>query len=416
MKRTEIIAVGSELLLGEISNTNARYLSEQLSKYGLSVLYHVVVGDNFDRLRETFEQAKRRSELVIVTGGLGPTNDDITKQVLADLLGRPLVRDEASLDTIRRFVASRGRAMNDGDAKQADVLSGAEVLHNPAGLAPGMWVEDETTWLLLPGVPREMTAIVEATFPSKFSGATIVSESLRFYEIGESALDEAVSDLMDGVNPTVAPYAESGEARLRVSAKAETEDAAREMIDRVKRDILSRVGAYYFGSDEDTLAAHLIRELRRRHATLSIAESLTGGQVQAMLTAVPGASEVFLGGVVTYSDKLKNRFLGVSLATIESQSVVSKQVALEMIQGLVDQTNSDYGLSFTGEAGPVSNSGRPVGTVFIGVKTPSGMEVIERVYPHQQRNVIQARAAKDGLWALWQRMKKRRINVRKNLV
>ncbi|TCI39723.1 MULTISPECIES: competence/damage-inducible protein A [unclassified Exiguobacterium] len=406
MKRTEIIAVGSELLLGEISNTNARYLSEQLSKYGLSVLYHVVVGDNFDRLRETFEQAKRRSELVIVTGGLGPTNDDITKQVLADLLGRPLVRDEASLDTIRRFVASRGRAMNDGDARQADVLSGAEVLHNPAGLAPGMWVEDETTWLLLPGVPREMTAIVEATFPSKFSGATIVSESLRFYEIGESALDEAVSDLMDGVNPTVAPYAESGEARLRVSAKAETEDAARQMIDRVKRDILSRVGAYYFGSDEDTLAAHLIRELRRRHATLSIAESLTGGQVQAMLTAVPGASEVFLGGVVTYSDKLKNRFLGVSLATIESQSVVSKQVALEMIQGLADQTNSDYGLSFTGEAGPVSNSGRPVGTVFIGVKTPSGMEVIERVYPHQQRNVIQARAAKDGLWALWQRMKK----------
>ncbi|TCI80556.1 competence/damage-inducible protein A [Exiguobacterium sp. SH0S1] len=406
MKRTEIIAVGSELLLGEISNTNARYLSEQLSKYGLSVLYHVVVGDNFDRLRETFEQAKRRSELVIVTGGLGPTNDDITKQVLADLLGRPLVRDEASLDTIRRFVASRGRAMNDGDARQADVLSGAEVLHNPAGLAPGMWVEDETTWLLLPGVPREMTAIVEATFPSKFSGATIVSESLRFYEIGESALDEAVSDLMDGVNPTVAPYAESGEARLRVSAKAETEDAAREMIDRVKRDILSRVGAYYFGSDEDTLAAHLIRELRRRHATLSIAESLTGGQVQAMLTAVPGASEVFLGGVVTYSDKLKNRFLGVSLATIESQSVVSKQVALEMIQGLADQTNSDYGLSFTGEAGPVSNSGRPVGTVFIGVKTPSDMEVIERVYPHQQRNIIQARAAKDGLWALWQRMKK----------
>ncbi|TCI25166.1 MULTISPECIES: competence/damage-inducible protein A [unclassified Exiguobacterium] len=406
MKRTEIIAVGSELLLGEISNTNARYLSEQLSKYGLSVLYHVVVGDNFDRLRETFEQANRRSELVIVTGGLGPTNDDITKQVLADLLGRPLVRDEASLDTIQRFVASRGRAINDGDARQADVLSGAEVLHNPAGLAPGMWVEDETTWLLLPGVPREMTAIVEATFPSKFSGATIVSESLRFYEIGESALDEAVSDLMDGVNPTVAPYAESGEARLRVSAKAETEDAARQMIDRVKRDILSRVGAYYFGSDEDTLAAHLIRELRRRHATLSIAESLTGGQVQAMLTAVPGASEVFLGGVVTYSDKLKNRFLGVSLATIESQSVVSKQVALEMIQGLVDQTDSDYGLSFTGEAGPVSNSGRPVGTVFIGVKTPSGMEVIERVYPHQQRNVIQARAAKDGLWALWQRMKK----------
>ncbi|TCI56318.1 competence/damage-inducible protein A [Exiguobacterium sp. SH1S21] len=406
MKRTEIIAVGSELLLGEISNTNARYLSEQLSKYGLSVLYHVVVGDNFDRLRETFEQAKRRSELVIVTGGLGPTNDDITKQVLADLLGRPLVRDEASLDTIRRFVASRGRAMNDGDARQADVLSGAEVLHNPVGLAPGMWVEDETTWLLLPGVPREMAAIVEATFPSKFSGATIVSESLRFYEIGESALDEAVSDLMDGVNPTVAPYAESGEARLRVSAKAETEDAARQMIDRVKRDILSRVGAYYFGSDEDTLATHLIRELRRRHATLSISESLTGGQVQAMLTAVPGASEVFLGGVVTYSDKLKNRFLGVSLATIESQSVVSKQVALEMIQGLVDQTNSDYGLSFTGEAGPVSNSGRPVGTVFIGVKTPSGMEVIERVYPHQQRNVIQARAAKDGLWALWQRMKK----------
>lgn len=406
MKRTEIIAVGSELLLGEITNTNARYLSEQLSKYGLSVLYHVVVGDNPARLKETFEQAKQRSELIIITGGLGPTKDDITKQVLADLLDRPLVRDEPSIETIKRFIASRGRTMNEGDARQADVLSGAEVLHNPAGLAPGMWIEDEVTWLLLPGVPREMSAIVEKAFPVKFSGATIVSESLRFYEIGESALDEAVHDLMDSINPTVAPYAESGEARLRISAKADTEQQARQMIDRVKREILSRVGVFYFGSDGDTLATHLIRELRQCQATLSIAESLTGGQVQSMLTSVPGASEVFLGGVVTYSDELKNRFLGVSLATIESHSVVSKEVALEMLQGLVQQTNADYGLSFTGEAGPLSNSGQPVGTVYIGVKTPSGMEVVERVYPHQQRHVIQERAAKDGLWSLWQRMKK----------
>lgn len=406
MKRTEIIAVGSELLLGEITNTNARYLSEQLSKYGLSVLYHVVVGDNRERLKATLEEAKSRSELVIVTGGLGPTADDITKTTLADVLGRPLVRDEASLETIRRFVASRGRTMNEGDARQADVLSGSEVLDNPVGLAPGMWIEGETTWLLLPGVPWEMKAIVESTFPNKFTGATIHSESLRFYEIGESALDEAVVDLTTGANPTVAPYAESGEARLRISARAETESEARQMVDRVKRDILNRVGRYYFGSDEETLATHLIRELQARKATLSIAESLTGGQAQAMLTAVPGASSVFKGGVVTYSDELKNRFLGVSLDTIESHSVVSKEVAFEMILGLIRQTDTDYGLALTGEAGPTSSSGQPVGKVFIGIRSPAGIDVIERNYPHQERHVIQARATKDGIWALLQQMKK----------
>ncbi|WP_214707597.1 MULTISPECIES: competence/damage-inducible protein A [unclassified Exiguobacterium] len=406
MKRTEIIAVGSELLLGEITNTNARYLSEQLSKYGLSVLYHVVVGDNRERLKATLEEAKARSELVIVTGGLGPTADDITKTTLADVLGRPLVRDEASLETIRRFVASRGRTMNEGDARQADVLSGSEVLDNPVGLAPGMWIEGETTWLLLPGVPWEMKAIVESTFPNKFTGATIHSESLRFYEIGESALDEAVVDLTTGANPTVAPYAESGESRLRISARAETESEARQMVNRVKRDILNRVGRYYFGSDEETLANHLIRELQARKATLSIAESLTGGQAQAMLTAVPGASSVFKGGVVTYSDELKNRFLGVSLDTIESHSVVSKEVAFEMILGLTRQTGTDYGLAFTGETGPTSSSGQPVGKVFIGIRSPAGIDVIERNYPHQERHVIQARATKDGMWALLQQMKK----------
>lgn len=406
MKRTEIIAVGSELLLGEITNTNARYLSEQLSKYGLSVLYHVVVGDNRERLKATLEEAKARSELVIVTGGLGPTADDITKTMLADVLDRPLVRDEASLETIRRFVASRGRTMNEGDARQADVLSGSEVLDNPVGLAPGMWIEGETTWLLLPGVPWEMKAIVESTFPNKFTGATIHSESLRFYEIGESALDEAVVDLTTSANPTVALYAESGESRLRISARAETESEARQMVDRVKRDILNRVGRYYFGSDEETLATHLIRELQARNATLSIAESLTGGQAQAMLTAVPGASSVFKGGVVTYSDELKNRFLGVSLDTIESHSVVSKEVAFEMILGLIRQTETDYGLAFTGEAGPMSSSGQPVGKVFIGIRSPAGIDVIERNYPHQERHVIQARATKDGIWALLQQMKK----------
>lgn len=406
MKQTEIIAVGSELLLGEITNTNARYLSEQLSKYGVPVLYHVVVGDNIKRLKKTFEEAKRRSELVIVTGGLGPTADDITKTVLSEVLERPIVRDEASLESIRRFFQSRGREMNEGDARQADVLSGSEVIPNPAGLAPGMWIEDETTWLLLPGVPREMKAIVDATFPKKFTGSTIHSESLRFYEIGESALDEAVVDLTMGSNPTVAPYAESGEARLRVSARADSQEKAQQMIEQVKAEILRRVGDYYFGSDEETIATHLIQEMSSRNATLSIAESLTGGRVQSMITAVSGASKVFEGGFVTYSDKLKNRFLGVSLDTIRVHTVVSNEVAREMVEGLIKQTESDYGLSFTGEAGPSSNSGKPVGTVFIGIKTPRGIDVIEKSYPGQSRSIIQERSAKDGIWELLKRMKK----------
>lgn len=406
MKRAEIIAVGTELLLGEIINTNASYLSEQLSKYGVPVLYHNVVGDNAERMREVFALANHRSDFVVVTGGLGPTADDVTKNVLAELLHRPLVHDENALETIRQFIRSRDRKMNEGDARQADVLDGAEVLANPVGLAPGMWIAGETTWMLLPGVPREMKAIVEETFPNKFSGATLVSESLRFYEIGESSLDDEVQDLLSGSNPTVAPYAEMGEARLRISARADRESVAREMIQGMKAEILSRVGPYYFGSDDETLASAIINELTRLKRTLSVAESLTGGEVQSMLTAIPGASAAFLGGVVTYSDELKNRYLGVSLDTIKKHSVVSKEVAYEMVCGLSERTHSDYALSFTGEAGPTSNSGRPIGTVYIGVQTPQGIEVLERVYPHQERDVIRVRAAKDGLWALIQRMKK----------
>ncbi|WP_215145230.1 competence/damage-inducible protein A [Exiguobacterium qingdaonense] len=406
MKRAEIIAVGSELLLGEIVNTNASYISEQLSKYGVSVLYHQVVGDNAIRMRETFEIARRRSDLVIVTGGLGPTADDVTKTVLSDLLERPIVRDEEAYKTIQRFLVSRDRPMNEGDAKQADVLYGSDVLQNPVGLAPGMWISGETSWMLLPGVPSEMRALVKATFPKKLSGATLVSESLRFYEIGESALDDAVKDLLNGSNPTVAPYAETGEARLRVTARSTNESTAREMIQDVKTEILKRVGLFYFGSDDETIASNLIRLLKREGRTLAVAESLTGGEVQSMITSTPGASAVFLGGVVTYSDELKNRYLSVSLDTIEQHSVVSKEVAYEMVDGVARETRADYALSFTGEAGPTSNSGRPVGTVFIGVKTPSGIEVIERTYPHQERDVIRMRAAKDGLWQLSQRIKK----------
>ena len=406
MKRAEIIAVGSELLLGEIVNTNASYISEQLSKYGVPVLYHQVVGDNAVRMRETFEIARRRSDFVIVTGGLGPTADDVTKTVLSDLLDRPIVRDEEAYETIQRFLVSRNRLMNDGDARQADVLSGADVLPNPVGLAPGMWIAGDTTWLLLPGVPREMKALVEATFPQKLSGATLVSESLRFYEIGESALDDAVKDLLDGSNPTVAPYAETGEARLRISARATDEVTARQMIEEVKTEIMKRVGSYYFGSDDETIASHLVQSLSRLNRTFAVAESLTGGEVQSMITSTPGASAIFLGGVVTYSDELKNRYLGVSLDTIKQHSVVSKEVAYEMVDGLSKTTHADYALSFTGEAGPTSNSGRPIGTVYIGVKTPNGIEVIERTYPHQERNIIRMRAAKDGLWALIQRIKK----------
>ncbi|WP_214777420.1 competence/damage-inducible protein A [Exiguobacterium sp. s22] len=406
MKRAEIIAVGSELLLGEIVNTNASYISEQLSKYGVPVLYHQVVGDNAARMKEIFETARRRSDFVIVTGGLGPTADDVTKTVLSDLLERPIVRDMEAYETIQRFLLSRDREMNDGDARQADVLSGADVLQNPVGLAPGMWIDGETTWMLLPGVPREMKALVEATFPKKLSGATLVSESLRFYEIGESALDDAVKDLLDGSNPTVAPYAETGEARLRISARATDEATARQMIEEVKTEILRRVGSYYFGSDDETIASHLIQSLSRLNQTLAVAESLTGGEVQSMITSTPGASAVFLGGVVTYSNELKNRYLGVSLDTIEQHSVVSKEVAYEMVSGLSKGTHADYALSFTGEAGPTSNSGHPVGTVYIGVKTPDGIEVIERNYPHQERNIIRMRAAKDGLWTLIQQMKK----------
>lgn len=405
MKRTEIIAVGSELLLGEIVNTNAQYLSQQLSKYGFHVLYHVVVGDNVERLKETFERARARSEFVIVTGGLGPTVDDLTKPVLADVLGRKLVHDAQALAVIDRVVSSRGRELVPGDIKQAEILEGAEALMNPVGLAPGIWIEEDVTWMLLPGVPREMKAIVEHVFPSKFSGETIVSESLRFYEIGEAKLDHLVADLMMASNPTVAPYAEFGEARLRISAKAADEVEARDMIERVKENILERVGDYYFGSDETTLAGAALDELRRRGLTLSVCESLSGGRCAEAITAVPGASDVFKGGLVTYSDEVKTA-LGVSPETLAAHSAVSAEVAREMADRVASFTGTDVALSFTGEAGPATASGKTVGTVYIGVHVKGQTTVFVKTYPHQERTMIQGRVVKDGLWALLQHFKK----------
>ncbi|MEO0758571.1 MAG: competence/damage-inducible protein A [Cyanobacteria bacterium J06648_16] len=371
----EIICVGTELLLGQILNSNAQYLAQQLADLGISHHYQTVVGDNPLRLMRAIAIACERARLLIFTGGLGPTPDDLTTETLAEFFGAELEERPALVEALKARFAQRGRTMSANNLKQACLPVGADVLPNPTGTAPGMLWQPRPGLVVMtfPGVPREMYPMWQATAVPylKEQGwvtATIHSRTLKFWGVSESGLAERVDHLLKLESPTVAPYASRGVIKLRISAKAKTQPEAEALIDPVAKQILEIAGSDCFGTDDDTLADAVGRLLLDRNETLSVAESCTGGGLGQAITAVAGSSAYFLGGVIAYDNRVKQALLGVQAATLDQHGAVSAQVAEQMAAGVRSHLDTDWGLSVTGIAGPGGGTPqKPVGLVYLGL-------------------------------------------------
>ncbi|MEH6940431.1 competence/damage-inducible protein A [Bacillus sp. JJ722] len=370
----EIIAVGSELLLGQILNSNARFLSQKLAEMGINVFYHTVVGDNGGRLEQAIQIAEERSNLIIFTGGLGPTKDDLTKETIAKHLQTPLVMDEVALSSIMNYFQKWGYPVTENNKKQALVLENSHVLPNDHGMAPGMVYESSThTYMLLPGPPKEMEPMFtvygsQALLDRMTDIERIHSRVLRFYGIGEAQLETEIEDLLESQsNPTIAPLASDGEVTLRITAKHALIEVAKQMIDEVEAKIMERVGQYCYGVDDSSLMLEVVKSLKAKNLTISCAESLTGGLFQQELTSFPGTSQVFRGGIVSYSNEAKVSLLDVKEETLEKYGAVSEQCAKEMADGARAKLGADIAISFSGVAGPEPLEGHPIGTVFIGI-------------------------------------------------
>lgn len=384
----EIMAVGTELLLGDIVNTNAQYLAKELALLGIGIYRQTTVGDNEDRLKKALQEALKESEIIITTGGLGPTPDDITKEVSGAVLGKELVLHGPSYEVIKSYFRHNDRAMVNGNQKQAMFPEGAMVLDNPNGTAPGCIIPGENNRFIinLPGPPKEMIPMFEnkvKPFLMQFMDHTIISKTLRCIGLGEWDMATRVKDLLDeSNNPTVAPYAKDGEAVLRITAKATTEEAAREMIAPMEEEIRSRIGEYIYGVDEDTLEDVIGRELVAHGRTIAMAESVTGGMIASRLLGYEGGmSKVLAETFVTYSNESKVKYLGVKEETLKRHGAVSEETCREMAEGLHDRTGAEICLVTTGIAGPTGGTEvKPVGLVYIGLGVKGKVEVHKRYF------------------------------------
>ena len=387
--KAEIIAVGTEILTGQIVNTNAQFLSEKLAEIGVDVYFQTAVGDNEARLLSLLEIASQRSNLVILTGGLGPTEDDLTKQTLAKFLGKALVFDPQAQEKLDHFFAQRpDYARTPNNERQAQIVEGATPLPNETGLAVGGVSEvDGVTYVVLPGPPSELKPMVlNQLLPKLMTGAKLYSRVLRFFGIGESQLVTILADLIDHqTDPTLAPYAKTGEVTLRLSTKAVSQEKADQALDILENQILNRQTfdghslrdiCYGYG-EETSLASVVVEELKKRKKSITAAESLTAGLFQATLADFSGVSAIFNGGFVTYSLEEKSKMLDISEQELKKYGVVSEFTAQKMAEQARLKTQSDYGVSLTGVAGPDSLEGHPAGTVFIGLAHAKGTEVIK---------------------------------------
>ena len=400
--RAEILCVGTELLLGQIIDTNAAYIASQLARAGVDVLRKQTSGDNLERIADCIRGALARCEVLVITGGLGPTTDDLTREAIAAALDVSLEHHEELEQALKDFFERRGITPGSSIMRQAFLPQGAEAIPNPVGTAPGVLAQTTGGRFIfaVPGVPREMKAMLDQTIVpfllERIEGEKqiIVSRVLRAFGVGESTLAEPLEDIFTAAqNPTVAPLIFGNtEVHLRVTAKARDENEAKTLLDEMETKIRERVGHHIFGTDNQTLPSVTLELLARQGKTLSVAESLTGGVLQSFLTDVPGASKSFAGGVVAYSPELKERVLGVPHALIEEHSVVSKEVAAAMAEGVREAMNTSIGLSTTGEAGPDAASQAPVGTVFIGLCDGVNTRVFSRQF-FGDRDAIRRRAA-----------------------
>ena len=394
---TEIISVGTELLLGHVTNTDARDVSELLSQIGVNVRYHTVVGDNPERLRSCVEIAKSRADVIITTGGLGPTCDDLTKQILAEAFGLPLVENEAEREGLYDYIRY-SRHFTPNNYAQALLPEGCAVFHNSCGTAPGCAFEkDGKTVVMLPGPPKECRAMLrESAIPylRKLSGGQIVSHSLRIFGIGESAVDQMFREEMDRmVNPSMAPYAKECDCLLKITAKADTAEEAEAMIRPVMERAAERLGEYVYGTDVECLEEAVFALMEQNGMRFAAAESCTGGEVAARFTDIPGASAHFLGGAVTYTNEMKARLLGIDPALIEEKSPVSYEVAYEMADRIRRLSGAELGVGVTGLAGPDGDGLHDVGTVFVSMAAKDGVWVRElHLGEHRTRSFIRRMA------------------------
>jgi nicotinamide-nucleotide amidase len=385
----EIICVGTELLLGDIVNGNAQFIAKELALLGIPHYYQTVVGDNIERLQQAIEIACSRAKILIFTGGLGPTPDDLTCEAIASFFTSPLIERADIIEDITKKYALRSRVMTPSNRKQALIPQGADILPNPTGTAPGIiWQpKPELIILTFPGVPYEMHRMWQETavpyLQSQGWGKEIIySRMLKFWGVAESALAEKVASFLDLPNPTVAPYASKGEVKLRVSAKAASEVAAEELIVPVEKQLKEIAGLDYYGADTDTLASVVGKLLLAQKATVSVAESCTGGGLGQMLTDISGSSDYFWGGVISYDNSVKAKLLGVKSEDLAHYGAVSGTVAEQMALGVKNSLGTTWGLSITGVAGPTGGSEtKPVGLVYIGLAGPNGkVESFENMF------------------------------------
>ncbi|MGI6031614.1 MAG: competence/damage-inducible protein A [Eubacteriales bacterium] len=373
-KSVEIIAVGTELLLGDIVNTNAQYIAQGLSRIGIHVYFQTVVGDNPQRLTQCLELAKSRADILLTTGGLGPTYDDLTKETIAAAFGRKLVLDEESLETIRQFFAGLGRPMTPNNEKQAMMPEGCIILKNPNGTAPGCIIEgdDGKIAIMMPGPPREMKPMFDdqvLPYLQRFSTEHILSKTLRVVGVGESAIEDILKPMMVKYeNPTIAPYAKDAECLLRVTARVHDPAEADALIDPVIEEITPLLGDGVYGIDIPSLEYHLVQLLREKGKTVAFAESCTGGLCSKRITDIPGSSDVLGMGVVTYSNAAKQQLLGVRSSTLERYGAVSRECAIEMARGCKALSGADVAVGITGIAGPGGGTPeKPVGLVYVAI-------------------------------------------------
>jgi len=415
----ELVFVGTELLLGEILNTNAQYLSQQLALLGVDVYHQVVVGDNAPRLRAVLQQALARADLVIACGGLGPTEDDITREVAAEIAGRPLELDQSLVNGLEAWFAARGRKMTENNRRQCMVPRGATVLPNDRGTAPGLIIPAEggKAFILLPGPPGEMRPMFErhvVPYLTARNGGLprrLVTRTLRFVGIGESSLADGLKDLLQAqTDPTIAPYAKTAEVHLRLATRAADEAEGYARIAPVEAEIRARFGRYLYGVDDETLPQVVGRLLAERAMTLSTAESCTGGLVARYITDVPGSSRYFGMGFVTYANEAKMRFLGVPEELLATHGAVSEPVARAMAEGALQQAGADVAVAISGIAGPDGGTpAKPVGTVCFALAgrgyggDPSGTGALpagvwaETHWFHGDREGVRERAAVHAL-------------------
>lgn len=406
----EIVAVGTELLLGQIANTNAQWLAQQLALIGVNTYYQTVVGDNISRMKQTFEIAHGRSNIIIVTGGLGPTEDDATREAFSEMSELPIVTHQETLLKIKQYFEKSNAPMPPSNLKQAHTFKGATVVPNEVGIACGSIVHfAERTWIFLPGVPREMKQMYTRevmSFLKSLNGEMIIDSTvLRFIGIGESQIEHELKQLFEKqTNPTIAPLALADGVTLRLTAKAKTKREVNMLLHDTKAKILNKYERYYYGENNETIEEKIFQLLKAQDEKLAVAESITGGLFTHKLVNVSGVSSVLKGGIICYDTSVKENVLHIDRSLLEQYGTVSEQCALAMAKNVAEQLNATIGISFTGIAGPNEIENKRVGTVYIGFYCENNTEKVERYLFQGDRKQIRYRAMLKGYELLFKHL------------